>query len=154
MIDLDTYTHIGHDRKRELEHQLLINIKKNHELLCFKFEAMTYEDSIYRLYHGSFKAITRTVAEVLEIMELFRKIAPDGCHLAPLFEDIVNQGFNLQVMTNTMTEYESYARKSIESYFHVRYFLEQAVYYGQLLDRAPDVLPAGWAALLELYQIR
>ena len=45
-------------------------------------------------------------------------------------------------------------RPMIEAFFHAKYFLEMAVKYGKKYDEAPNVMDSGWAALLELYNIR
>jgi hypothetical protein len=48
----------------------------------------------------------------------------------------------------------SETRPIIEAFFHARYFLEMAVHYGQALDKPPNAMPSGWAALLYLYNLR
>ena len=45
-------------------------------------------------------------------------------------------------------------RPIVEAFFHARYFLEMAVKYGRELERPPNLLPSGWAALLYLYRLR
>jgi hypothetical protein len=45
-------------------------------------------------------------------------------------------------------------RPIVEAFFHARFFLEMAVRYGNELDKAPHMLPSGWAALFYLYELR
>jgi hypothetical protein len=45
-------------------------------------------------------------------------------------------------------------RPILEAYQHAKYFLEMAVKYGSQLERPPNLLPSGWAAVLHLYGLR
>ncbi len=42
-------------------------------------------------------------------------------------------------------------RPVLEAFWHCGYFLRQLARYGRELEAAPEMLPDGWAAVLELY---
>jgi hypothetical protein len=46
-----------------------------------------------------------------------------------------------------------HTRPFVEAYFHVRFMLEMAVTYGKELEVAPGCMPAGWAALIALFEL-
>ena len=41
----------------------------------------------------------------------------------------------------------------MEAFFHARYMLEMAVLSAEM-EKAPHMLPSGWAAMLYLYEVR
>ena len=42
----------------------------------------------------------------------------------------------------------------VEAFFHARFLLELAVRHGKTLNRPPQHLPSGWAAFLNLFDLR
>ena len=47
-------------------------------------------------------------------------------------------------------EWLEHTRPMCEAFFHAKYFLDMAVKYGESLEKAPDMLPSGWASVLYL----
>jgi hypothetical protein len=138
--------------------ELLVNIKAHlselEDLLKWVNADSSYEDYVYRFYHQSFKVyqlqdLTRKIADAL------RRIAPEGTSFCAYFEELLQAGAgekNFDMDHNR--EWTKHTRPFVEAFFHARYFLEMAVKYGKSLDKAPDIMPSGWAALLCLYDIR
>jgi hypothetical protein len=109
------------------------------------------EDAVYRFYHQSFKvyALQETTTTIVERL---RVLAPDR-ELNRWFLEIVGAGTGLAFAPEHNARWPEVTRPILEAYFHARYFLEIAVRYGDL-ERPPDLLPTGWAALLSLYGLR
>jgi len=143
-------------KKHNLAHILLKNIKKNmpllEELLQKSSDHWNYEDKVYRYYHKSFK-VYYIQDLTLEIVNLLNKISPHKKSLNEDFNDILKEGIFQKWNPQHNREWNK-RRPILEAFFHARFFLEMAVKYGKELDKAPEVLPSGWAALLHLYNIR
>ena len=45
-------------------------------------------------------------------------------------------------------------RPMVEAFFHAKYFLEMSVKYGKEYEEIVFPIDSGWAAVLELYEIR
>ena len=142
------------------KHDLLLqNIKNNlpelETLLENSDSHWEEEDKVYRFYHHSFKVYEIQHSTQL-IVDALEKISPnDDKKMNQWFCSIIKEGVSgkrFDISHNS--EWERHCRPFLEAYFHAKYFLKMAVKYGKELDNAPDALPSGWAALLELYCIR
>ena len=111
-----------------------------------------YEDPMYRFYHQSFKVygLQATTTRIVAALEGLRP----GHALHPAFAQIVREGTGRTFTPEDNRCWFEVTRPIIEAFFHARYFLEMAVRYAGRLDAPPQVLPSGWAALLELYRLR
>jgi len=148
----------GIRRRYNKAHTLLRNIKRELpklKAMLAKLDAWDGEDGIYRYYHGSFKAYQLQYT-VKEIVKLLKKASPSRpVELCPLFMDAVSAAMgNVEWIHEHNSEWEKNVRPFVDSYFHAEYFLRMLVKYGEELENAPDILPSGWAAVLELYRIR
>jgi hypothetical protein len=111
------------------------------------------EDLVYRFWHHSFKVyMLQDVTE--QIANLLGSLVPDGSPLHPWFLEIVGSGTGIRFELAHNKKWTQHTRPIVEAFFHARFMLEMAVKYGTELSEAPMMLPSGWAALLELYQIR
>ncbi len=138
--------------------KLLANIKSHLPELVALLQEMNshwlYEDPIYRFYHQSFK-VYWLQDETRKIVEALKLIAPEGTTFCKEFEEIYQAGasgkkFEMEHNQN----WTAHTRVFVEAFFHAKFFLEMAVKYGQELEKAPNLLPSGWAALLCLYGLR
>ena len=111
-----------------------------------------YEDSIYRFYHQSFK-VFRLQEFTEEIVGMFRSFAPH-LPLNPWFIEIVAEGTGKDFSLETNQHWTETTRPIVEAFFHARYFLEMVCKYGKELKEPPQLMPSGWAAVLELYGLR
>ena len=155
IFDPDLYDPYIVEQHRKTE-QLLSNIKKLlPELIPYTEDGHFNEDRVYRYYHHSAK-VFHLQEQTLEIVELLKKIAPDGCSIEHSFflkiiEEGTGQKFDRGLDSSEVWEP---ARRIVEANFHARYMISMAVKYGQELEKAPMLLPSGWAALLYLYLLR
>jgi len=113
-----------------------------------------YEDEcFYRFYHMSFKVFgLQTYTDW--IVAALRAIAPEGREFCGMFQAILDAGTGRMFNDQTNAHWLEQAGPIVQAFLHARYFLEMAVKYAAALDKPPQPLPSGWAALLELYQIR
>lgn len=154
--------YLKHIDSRDKTHNgLLKNIKSNLPELELIFQKASdhwgYEDSIYRFYHDSFK-VYRLQQTTEEIVKALTKISPHEKDYEPFhssFEEIMHEGCSGRewVRQDNMM-WTKMTRPIVEAFFHAKFFLEMAIKYGKELEEAPNLLPSGWAALLELYKIR
>ncbi|MBI2666075.1 hypothetical protein HYX13_00525 [Candidatus Woesearchaeota archaeon] len=74
------------------------------------------------------------------------------------FENIIKEGTEKKWIPEHNLRWEKECRPIIEAFFHAHYFLEMVVKYGKELqvgqEEVNNCLPSGWAAVLELYEIR
>jgi len=151
-------------KKRYEKHDVLLEkMKENMEGIkaILKTFHSVEEDRVYRFYHSSFKVYW--LQDVIkESNELFLKLSPHlekgDPHrwepLSPDFSQIVNEALAVgEFKMEYNRAWLKMTRPILEAFFHCKYFLEQMVKYGEL-EKAPNMLPSGWAALLELYRIR
>lgn len=136
---------------------LLANIKAKlpelKEILAKAAGEWTYEDGIYRYYHGSFKVFYLNKATA-HIVDALRDLAPDR-KLNKAFGRIVDKGLSQSFdMKRTNEHWDAETRPVMEAFFHARFMLEMAVKYGEKLEEPPSILSSGWAALLYLYGLR
>ncbi len=139
------------------KHRELLAAIKGHlpqlERLLFQFRS-DYEDRVYRFYYNSFKVYSLQDS-TLAAAELFRTIG--GVvkqELCKWFEEIVAGGTGVEFETAHNRDWLSATRPVVEAFLHAKYFLEMMVKYGNELDRPPEFLPTGWAAILLLYNQR
>jgi hypothetical protein len=139
-------------------HQLLLEAIHAHletldALLAAVDDHWVSEDFLYRFWHHSMKVYglqdytARIVAALVEL-------APDACALHPWFVEITTAGTGKTFALAHNKDWLVHTRPIVEAFFHARSMLAAAVKYGHELERAPQLLPSGWAMLLELYQIR
>lgn len=110
-----------------------------------------FEDPVYRFYHQSFK-VYGLQEQTKAIVGLLASLAPDR-PLNPRFVEIVEAGTGKEFQPEDNARWTRVTRPILEAFFHARFFLEMAVRYAHL-DRPPDPLPSGYAALLYLYDLR
>ena len=108
-----------------------------------------FEDRIYRFYHQSFK-VYRLQDSTSKIVDALRALAPDR-KLDEWFLQIVSEGTGRTFELKSNDRWLEETRPILEAFFHARFFLEMAVRYAKELERPPQSLPSGWAALLTLY---
>lgn len=137
---------------------LLGNIKENLPLLEEQLKNVDVysEDLIYRYYHDSFKVYT-IQSLTQKIYSTLEKISPHDNQkiLNNKFLKIISEGAtDISWKFEHNTEWDKTCRPFLEAFFHSKYFLEMAIRYGQKYDSLPTTIDSGWAALLELYEIR
>ena len=110
------------------------------------------EDGVYRFYHQSFK-VYGLQSYSTEIANTLQSLAPDR-PLNEWFLAILADGSGNTFEPEHNRRWLEVTRPIVEAFFHARYFLEMAVKYGRELERPPNLLPSGWAALLYLYRLR
>ena len=144
------------EEQLEKHRELLAAIKAHLpqlERLLFQFRS-DYEDRVYRFYYNSFKVYSLQDS-TLAAAELFRTIGEVvKQELCQWFEEIVAGGTGVEFETDHNRDWLSVTRPVVEAFLHAKYFLEIMVKYGNELDRPPEFLPTGWAAILLLYNQR
>ena len=112
------------------------------------------EDGIYRFYHQSFK-VFHLQPLVRRARDLFARLSPEGVPLHPWFTAICEQALDHEFDSGRMNDnWLNETRPLLEAFWHCRYFAENLLRYGRELDKAPLMLPSGWAAILCLYNMR
>jgi hypothetical protein len=142
--------------KDKFPDKLLANLKSHRpqlrKLLRETNSHWCYEDSVHRFYHMSFK-VYRLQYKTSKIAEALAKVAPKGFIFCSTFQDLIKKGAgNKQWKLSHNKNWNKHTRIFLEAFFHAKYFLEMAVKYGKKFDKAPTIMPSGWAALLSLYQ--
>lgn len=140
------------------QHQLLLTRIKERlpeltELLAEISDEWCSEDLVYRFWHQSFK-VYYLQGFTEKIVASLESLAPQDSDLHPWFREIVRTGTGLKFESAHNNAWTDHTRPMLEAFFHARFMLEMAVRYGRELETAPSLLPSGWAALLELYEIR
>ena len=143
----------GNDRDAELG--LLKKLELYHGELAALLEDCTshwgFEDPIYRFYHQSFK-VFGLQERTREIVTLLQSLAPDRS-LSLRFLAIIEAGTERAFRPENNANWDAVTRPIVEAFLHAQFFLEMTVRYSKL-DRPPDPLPSGYAALLCLYGLR
>ena len=146
---------MGTDDRPEVR-ELFANLKSADAALADLFERCSdhwgYEDPVYRLYHQSNK-VYRLQEATLAIVAALRALAPSR-ELNGWFMAIVADGTGRTFELSHNQTWLRETRPIVEAFFHARYFLEMAVRYAKELKKPPLLLPSGWAAFLELYDLR
>jgi hypothetical protein len=137
------------ERPAELELLKNLRIYKTdvEELLAKASDHWGYEDPIYRFYHQSFN-VYRLQEQTKRIVDLLRKLSPER-ELNPWFLEIVAAGTGREFRLKDNKDWTPVTRPILEAFFHARFFLEMASRY-RSLEKPPQVLPSGYAALLYL----
>lgn len=141
------------DPHEELLNAVKANLPKLTELLEKCDSSWGGEDYVYRFWHYSFKVYYLQDYTTAIVRELESLCPVDG-KMNPWFVEIVEQGTGKTFDISHNKGWLKHTRPLVEAYFHAHYMLTMVVKYGNELDKAPGVLPSGWAAVLELYQIR
>jgi hypothetical protein len=140
----------------ELAEQLLSNIKQQlpilEELLAQVESHWGIEDGFYRFYHQSFKVYPVQQATE-EICHALQNLLPDR-PMNKWFCRIVADGTGGDFDISHNQDWLQHTRPILEAFFHAHFFLKMAVKYGRELQRAPNSLPSGWAAVLYLFNLR
>lgn len=110
------------------------------------------EDGVYRFYHRSWK-VYRLQDLTTEMVAVLQAAAPEQA-LDPWFLQIVREGTGKAWAQEHNARWLEETRPILEAFFHARYFLAMAVKYAGELERAPQMMPSGWAAILCLYGMR
>lgn len=150
----EDYDFYGEDMRDEVQ-LLFKNIKLNSSQLMEVFEDVSEESNgyVYRYYHHSSKVYGLQLL-TLRILEILEKILPDR-ELNNEFKEIIAAGTENIFDVKDNKNWSIMVRPILEAFFHARYFLEMAIYYGKELRWPPGTyFPAGWAGLLYLYNLR
>jgi hypothetical protein len=120
------------------------------ENLLTPFQAL-YEDGIYRFYHHSFKVyhLQELTSRAVEVFKDISKVTDSK--LCEWFEQIVAAGTGRVWESDHNQDWIRHTRPIVEAFLHTKYFLEMMTKYGRSIDTPPNILPTGWAAILELY---
>ncbi len=110
-----------------------------------------YEDGMYRFYHQSWK-VYGLQAATQAIVDRLRALVPNR-PLTKQFLEIVAAGTGKRFAIDHDARWSEETRPIVEAFFHARYFLAMAVRYADL-EEPPTILPSGYAALLELFDLR
>ena len=144
------------EKANELSDKLLTNIKENKaeiEKLCDVFRQLE-EDYVYRFYHQSFKVFGAT-EQLRQAKELFERLAPDSFPLNEWFCEIADAAISKEFdFAKTNQIWLAETRPILEAFWHSKYFLEQMLVAADELEKSPQILPSGWAAVLYLYDLR
>jgi hypothetical protein len=145
------------DPRLRLENLLLENMRQRavqlRELLDSVNDRWVYEDRIYRFYHQSLKVYD--LQEVTaRIVAALAGVAPEGRNFCGFFLEITRMGTGREFALEDNEHWVERAAPIVQAFLHARYFLEMAVKYAAELEKPPQILPSGWAALLCLYDIR
>jgi len=143
------------DVERSAEMRLLENIRLRGPELQTLFDDFSdhwrFEDPVYRFYHQSFKLYSLQ-RQTETVVTALRRLAADR-PLNAWFMEIVNAGTGKVFGPEDNATWTRVTRPMLEAFFHARFFLEMAVRYAHL-ERPPNPLPSGYAALLHLYGLR
>lgn len=140
-----------------LEQSLLRRLKarrKRLEGLLAETEASWgIEDGFYRFYHESMK-VGRLSGLTEEIVRELRALLPER-DLHPWFVQIVAEGArNAAEPLAKGAAWVAQMRPVVEAAFHAHFFLMLACRYGRELKTPPAAFPAGWGAVLYLFELR
>lgn len=86
------------------------------------------------------------------IVILLQALVPERS-LSPRFAAIIAAGTEREFQPEDNANWDAVTRPIVEAFLHARFFLEMSVRYSKL-DRPPNPLPSGYAALLCLYGLR
>lgn len=111
------------------------------------------EDGFYRFYHESMK-VGRLSGLTEEIVRELRALLPERA-LHPWFVQIVAEGArNAAEPLAKGAAWVAQMRPVVEAGFHAHFFLKLACRYGRELKTPPAAFPAGWGAVLYLFELR
>ena len=135
----------------------MAKIKENLEhlraLLAEANDRSVHDDLVYRFYHQSMK-VYLLQATTNDIVAALSDLMP-GRTLNKWFMQIASEGTNKKFNLNRSNRnWLAETRPILEAFFHARYFLEMVIRYGEELEGDVLWMPAGWAAVTYLYDIR
>jgi hypothetical protein len=140
--------------RRDLDVELLARIHaampELEATLAYPLIAGAREEAMFRLYHGSYKVYPLQQL-TLRIVGVLERLAPPGADLSPWFREIVADGTGLEFTLAHNETWPNPARRVVEAFLHAHFFLDAAARYGRAFATAPNPMPGGWAAVLELY---
>jgi len=142
--------------KQDQSERLLDRIKANLPEIesLYRIFSGYEEDYVYRFYHQSFKVFS-AIEEIKKAKDLFEKIAPDGITLNEWYSRIADEAIGKSFdWETTNPNWLDETRPILEAFWHSKYFLEQMLHFGTELQKNPQLLPGGWAAVLYLYNLR
>ena len=137
-------------RISDLMGRIKANIVPLKDLLTKYSDHWNYEDCIYRFYHHSYK-VQWVKTNTKQIYDALRGLMDPDRGMSSQYEGIVKEGLS---EVSDINKQWGETRKWVEAFFHSKYFLEMIVKYGEELDEVPQMLPSGFAAVLELYNLR
>lgn len=141
--------------RARLEAALLDRVKQRKADLEKMLEEMSshwgYEDSFYRFYHGSFK-VYRVQATTGRATKLLSELLPE-CKLNLSFEEIIHDGTGKEFQMAHNADWDCQTRPMLEAFCHAKFMIEMAVRYADL-EKPPQPMPSGYAALLYLFGLR
>jgi len=146
----------------EKQSVLLQNIKSSmpslETLLDEVNSLLGYEDVVYRYYHQSDR-VYHAQDYTLKVYRALEEISPHNPKMVcdEQFNSLVKKGTGKKHELKHNQQWEEICEPIVNAFFHSKYFLEMAIKYGKKYDE-PPIFPvrasSGWAALLELYNIR
>jgi hypothetical protein len=145
-----------HKEKLASANRLLENIRQHRDAVNrLLSEFGGYEpDFVYRFYHQSFK-VFGAKPFIEQAKSLFEQLAPKSVSLNTWFCSIVDKAIAKEFdISKTNPNWIAETEPILEAFWHCKYFLEQMIIAADELERAPEVLPSGWAAVLYLYNLR
>jgi len=148
------------EERPEKQSFLLQNIKSNLPLLESLLKEVEshwgYEDLVYRYYDQSFRVYhaQERSKEIYKALEMISPHTPKRI-CDEKFNNLIKKGASgIKWVPEHNQRWEEVCEPMVNAFLHAKYFLEMAVKYGKKYDEAPNVMDSGWAALLELYNIR
>jgi hypothetical protein len=154
---MNSRNHAASGRSHLQEQQLLLTIKERLpelEKLLNEVEGHCgMEDTLYRYYHQSFKVFSRGQWLTEKVVTALKELLPER-KLNEWFTEIVAEGTGRQFTPEDNQHWPQRARPILEALFHAHFFLRMVCKYGRELEKAPQMMPSGWAAVLYLYDLR
>ncbi len=118
-------------KRDQLEDQLRTNLPQRREeltlLLAKVSNHWTYEDSVYRFYHQSFK-VFRLCQVTSGIVAKLTELLPEQ-PLNEWFVEIIKEGTGREFNQEDNSRWLEATRPILEAFFHARFYLEMAVKY-------------------------
>ena len=140
------------EHTNKLLREIKQHLPKLEELLTRVEDHWCMEDGFYRFYHQSFKVYHLQEATE-DVCKSLQALLPERS-LNRWFAEIVAQGTGHTFEMSHNQDWLRHTRPIVEAFFHAHFFLKLAVKYGKELDKAPNCLPSGWAAILYLFGLR
>ena len=113
----------------------------------------TYDNSVECLYRGS-SQVFFLHHEITEIVKALKSLL--NVELNKQFIKIISEGMRPYEIDYDLSKdkatFEERARRTLEAFFHCKFFLEMICKYGSL-ERKPTSADNGWSAILRLYDI-
>lgn len=132
---------------------LLTRIKEKLPEIKKLYKSFDDDDIPYRFYHQSFK-VYWSQGHIEQAVVLFCEIAQDNFTINKWYTQLTSDAFSCgKFQLEHNKDWLNKTRPQIEAWFHTKYFLEMMIKHSNL-EKAPNILPSGWAALLYLFNIR